>query len=123
MDIRPIKTETDYRAVLTEIEGLMHVEDDCLEGDRLDVLATLVEDYERKHFPIEAPDPIEAIKFMMEQKGISRRDLEPVIGSRGRVSEVLNHKRQLTVGMIRGLREVLGIPADVLIGLGSHYLP
>ena len=116
MDIRPIKTHSDYQAALTEIEGLMHIEDDSPEGDRLDVLVTLVESYEEKHFPIEAPDPIEAIKFAMEQQGLTRRDLEPFIGGRGRVSEVLARKRGLSLDMIRGLRDALGIPADVLIG-------
>lgn len=116
MDIRPIKTPADYQAALTEIDALMHIEDDSPEGDKLDVLATLVERYEETHFPIEAPDPIEAIKFIMEQQGLTRHDLEPYIGSRGRVSEVLTGKRGLSLDMIRGLRDALGIPADVLIG-------
>lgn len=116
MDIRPIKTPADYRAALTEIDALMHIEDDNPEGDKLDVLATLVERYEEKHFPIEAPDPIEAITFIMEQRGLTRQDLEPYIGGRGRVSEVLTRKRGLSIDMIRLLRDGLGIPADVLIG-------
>ena len=115
MDIRPIKTDTDYRQALTEIEGLMLAEPDTSEGDRLDILVTLVEAYEARHYRIEAPHPIEAIKFRMEQQGLSRRDLEPMIGPRNRVADVLNRKRGLSIEMIRQLHERLGISAEVLI--------
>ena len=115
MEIRPIKTEEDYRAALAEIDQLMGAKRDTPEGDRLDVLATLVDAYEEKRFPIEPPHPAEAIKFQMEQMGLTRKDLEPLIGSRGRVSEVLAGKRSLTLPMIRRLHERLGIPAEILI--------
>ena len=115
MDVRPIRTEADYKAALAEIETLMNATMGSPEGDRLDVLATLAEAYETVHVPIEAPDPISAIVFMMEQKRLSRRDLEPAIGSRARVAEVLNRRRPLTLPMIRALRRALDIPADVLI--------
>ena len=118
MDIKPIKTEADHEAALAEIERLMDLDPDLntLEGDRLDVVATLVEAYEAKHFPIDAPDPIAAIEFCMEQRGLTRRDLEPMIGGRGRVSEVLSGKRALSLSMIRKLHKGLGIPAEVLLG-------
>ena len=115
MDIRPIKTEADYQAVLAEIEQLFDAQPDTPEGDRLDVLATLVEVYEADREPIAAPDPIEAIKYYLDSRGLTRRDLEPYIGSRARVSEVLNRKRGLTLEMIRRLHTGLGIPAEVLI--------
>ncbi len=115
MDVRPIRTEADHQAALAEIATLMHAGMGTPEGDRLDVLATLVEAYEAAHIPIAPPDPIEAIRFMMEQKRLSRRDLEPAIGSRARVAEVLNHRRALTLPMIRALNQLLDIPADVLI--------
>jgi len=115
MDIKPIKTEIDYRQALAEIECLFSAEPDTLDGDRLDVLTTLVEVYEQKHFVIPAPDPVEAIKYWMESRGISRQDLEPLLGSRARVSEIFNHKRGLTLTMIRRLHDTLGIPAEALI--------
>jgi HTH-type transcriptional regulator/antitoxin HigA len=115
MDIHPIRTELDYHAALDEVSGLMDAEAGTPEGDRLDILATLIEVYEARHFPIGAPDPIAAIEFMMAQKGLDRRALEPAIGSRGRVSEVLNRKRPLTLPMIRALTPLLELPADVLI--------
>jgi HTH-type transcriptional regulator/antitoxin HigA len=115
MDVRPIRTEADYQEALTEIASLMDASMGSPAGDRLDVLATLVEAYEAVHFPIEAPDPISAILFMMEQKGLTRRDLEPAIGSRARVAEVLNRRRALTLPMIRALSRALDIPADMLI--------
>ena len=115
MDVRPIRTEADYQEALAEIATLMDARLGSLEGDRLDVLATLVEAYEAAHFPIEAPDPVSAILFMMEQKQLSRRDLEPAIGSRARVAEILNRRRALTLPMIRALSQALDIPADVLI--------
>ena len=115
MDIKPIKTEADYEAVLEEIEHLMDAESDTQEGDRLDVLTTLVEAWEEKHHQIEDPDPIEAILHRMEALGLTRKDLEPMIGSRARVSEVLSRKRPLTINMIRKLNEKMRIPAEVLI--------
>lgn len=115
MNVKPIKNNRDYRSALKEIENLMDARANTPDGDRLDVLVTLVEAWESKHHPIEAPDPVEAILFAMEQRGMSRPDLEPYIGSRARVSEVLNHKRSLTLPMIRRLHAGLGIPAEVLI--------
>ena len=117
MEIRPIHTEADYKAALREISALMDTDPDhgTPDGDRLDVLAILVQAYEAKHYPISAPDPIEAIKFRLEQGGLSIKDLEPMIGRSNRVYEVLGRKRPLTLGMIRRLHKGLGIPAEVLI--------
>jgi HTH-type transcriptional regulator/antitoxin HigA len=115
MNIKPIKTETDYQAALEEIEKLFDAAPDTPEGDRLEVLVTLVEAYEEKHYSIPMPDPIEAILYHMESRGLTRRDLQPYIGSRARVSEVLNRKRSLTMEMIRNLHKGLGIPAEILI--------
>src|SRR5437016_8032122 len=115
MEIRPIKTKADHRAALREIETLMAAERDTPEGERLDVLVTLVEAYERQHFPLDLPDPVEAIKFVMEQRGLTVKDLEPLIGHSNRVYEILNHKRPLTLKMIRNLHQRLGIPAESLI--------
>ena len=115
MEIRPIKTEADYKATLKEIEGLMFAEAGSPQGDRLDVLVTLVEAYEREHYPIDFPDPIEAIKFRMEQQGLSVEDLVPVIGRKNRVYEVLARKRPLTLRMIEGLHETFSIPAESLL--------
>ncbi|MEK7244415.1 MAG: helix-turn-helix domain-containing protein [Pseudomonadota bacterium] len=115
MKIRPIRTKADYRAALKEVERLWDAEPGTPAGDRIEVLVTLIEAYEAAHFPIPAPDPIAAIAFVMEQKGLSRRDLEPAIGSRGRVSEVLTRKRPLTLPMVRALSELLQIPTDVLV--------
>jgi HTH-type transcriptional regulator/antitoxin HigA len=113
--VRPIRSETDRRAVLAEIETLMGSEPGTPDGDRLDVLATLVEAWEERHTPVEPPHPIAAIVFMMEQKGLQRRDLEPAIGSRARVAEILNRRRALTLPMIRALSRLLDLPADVLV--------
>ena len=117
MRIRPIRTDADYKHMLKEISRLMQSDPELgtSEGDRLDVLATLVQAYEAKHFPIDLPDPIEAIKFRMEQGGLTAKDLEPMIGRRNRVYEVLNRKRPLTLPMIRKLHQQLGIPAESLI--------
>ena len=117
MDIRPIHTDADYRATLKEVSALMESDPEVgsPEGDRLDILVTLVQAYEVKHFPIAAPDPVEAIKFRMDQSGLTVKDLEPIIGRSNRVYEVLNRKRPLTLAMIRRLHQDLGIPADVLI--------
>ncbi len=115
MEIKPIKNDEDYQAVLKEIEGLFGAAPDTPEGDRLDVLITLVEAYEDQHYALPNPDPIEMILYFMESRGLTRRDIEPYIGSRGRVSEVLNRKRPLSLEMIRKLHEGLGLPAEVLI--------
>ena len=115
MDIKPIKTDADYRAALEEIETLMMAELDSSEGEKLDVLVTLVEAYEAKHYPLDLPDPVEAIKFEMERQGLSVKDLEPMIGKSNRVYEILNHKRSLTLKMIWKLHKGLGIPAESLI--------
>ena len=115
MDIKPIKTDADYRATLQDIDSLMMAESDSPEGEKLDILVTLVEAYEAKHFPMDLPDLVEAIKFEMERKGLTVKDLEPMIGKRNRVYEILNHKRSLTLNMIRKLHKGLGIPAESLI--------
>jgi HTH-type transcriptional regulator/antitoxin HigA len=114
-EIRPIRTKSDYRVALREVERLWDAEPGTPDGDRVEVLVTLIEAYEAKHHPIQAPDPIAAVQFMMEQKGLTRRDLEPAVGSRGRVSEVLTRKRPLTLPMVRALATLLDIPADVLV--------
>ena len=115
MDIRPIRTEQDCRAALAEIEGLMDARPQTPEGDRLDVLVTLVEAWERTHYPIDFPDPVDAIRFRMEQQGLTVDDLVPIIGRKNRVHEVLARKRPLTLRMIEGLHEVLQIPAESLL--------
>jgi HTH-type transcriptional regulator/antitoxin HigA len=117
MEITPIRTEKDYRAALRVVSALVDQDPspDTPEGERLDVLSTLIEAYERKHHPIDLPDPVEAIKFRMDQAGLSVKDLEPMIGQSNRVYEVLNHKRPLTLRMIRNLNKGLGISAQVLI--------
>lgn len=119
MEIHPIKSEADYKATLKEIESLMSVEADTPEGDRLDVLVTLVEAYERVHYPIDFPDPVEAIKFRMEQQGLTVDDLVPVIGRKNRVYEILSRKRPLTLRMIEGLHRTFSIPAESLLKHGS----
>ncbi|MGC9197183.1 MAG: helix-turn-helix domain-containing protein [Syntrophobacteraceae bacterium] len=115
MDIKPIKTQADYRAVLEEIERLFDAALNTEEGNRLEILTTLIEAYEDRHFAVPLPDPIEAILYFLESRGLSRPDLEPFIGARARVSEVLNRKGPLTIAMIRKLHAGLGIPAEVLI--------
>lgn len=115
MDIKPIKTDADYRAALKEIDSLMMAAPDSPEGEKLDVMVTLIEAYEAKHFPLDLPDPVEAIKFEMVRKGLTVKDLEPMIGKSNRVYEILNHKRSLTLKMIWKLHEGLGIPAESLI--------
>ena len=114
-EVRPIRTKRDHESALKEIERLWGAKTGTPEGDRLDVLATLVDAYEAEHYPMDPPDPIEAIKFRMEQQGLTRRDLEEIIGTRTRIAEVLNRKRGLSIAMIRRLHERLGISADVLI--------
>jgi len=115
MIIKPLKTKTDYKTALKEIESLMRAKADTLSGDRLDVLVTLVEAYEAKHYPLDLPDPVEAIKFTMQQKGLTVKDLEPMIGRTNRVYEILNRTRPLTLKMIWRLHQGLGIPAECLI--------
>jgi len=114
-EVKPIRKTKDYEVALKEMEKLWGAKSGTLEGDRLDVLATLIDAYEAVHYPMDPPDPIEAIKFRMEQQGLTRRDLEPLIGTRTRVAEVLNRKRNLSIGMIRRLHNTLGISAEVLI--------
>lgn len=115
MQIRPIKTKADHRAALKEIERLIDARPGTPAGDRLDVLVTLVEHYESQHEPIAPPNPVDALLYHMESRGLSRRDLEPYLGSRARVAEVLNRRRPLTIEMIRKLHAGLGISAEVLI--------
>ncbi len=115
LEVKPIRTDADYESALAEIERLWGAKTGTPEGDRLDVIATLIDAYESEHHPIDPPDPIEAIKFRMDQQGLTRRDLEAILGTRARVAEVLNRKRDLSIGMIRRLHERLGISAEVLI--------
>jgi HTH-type transcriptional regulator / antitoxin HigA len=115
IEIKPIKTETDYEAALAEIEQLFEARPGTPEGDRLEILTTLVESYENLHYSLPLPDPVDAILYYLESRGLSRRDLEVYLGSRARVSEVLNRKRPLSLEMIRRLHSGLGIPAEVLI--------
>jgi len=117
MEIKPVRTEADYLAALREVSALIDIDPaaDSPAGERLDVLGTLVQAYEAKHYPIDPPDPIEAIKFRMEQSGMTVKDLVPYIGSLNRVYEVLSYKRSLSLNMIRRLSQGLHIPAEVLI--------
>ena len=114
-EVKPIRSQADHAAALAEVERLWGATAGTPEGDRLDVLVTLIDAYEDERYPIDPPDPIDAILFRMEQQGLSRRDLEGVIGTRTRIAEVLNRKRGLSIGMIRRLHERLGISAEVLI--------
>src|SRR6266481_1324510 len=120
MDIKPIKSERDYEQALQRVESLWKSPEGSVESDELDVLATLIEAYEREHYPVDLPDPIEAIKFRLEQQGKSTRALVGIIGQRTRVYEVLQKKRTLSLEMIRNLHEKLGIPANVLIQPGRN---
>lgn len=115
MNIKPIKTGTDYNVALQAVDNLMDAKIDTPEGDSLDVLVTLIEAYEEKHHPILPPEPVEAIIHQMESQGLSRKDLIPFFGSRARVSEILNKKRSLSINMIRKLQKGLGISAEILI--------
>jgi HTH-type transcriptional regulator / antitoxin HigA len=115
VEVKPIRTKADHEAALAEVERLWGAKAGTADGDRLDVLATLIDAYEAEHYPMDPPDPIEAIKFRMDQQGLSRRDLEEIIGTRTRIAEVLNRKRSLSIAMIRRLHERLGISAEVLI--------
>jgi len=126
MEIKPVKTEADYKAALARINTLFDAGYDTPEGDELDVLVTLVEAYEKARFPIPAPDPVEAIKYFMESRGLSKQDLAEILGTPSRVTEVLNYKRRINLRMIRGLYEQLGMPAELLIrdypldGMGDY---
>ena len=115
MELKPIRTKKDYQAALAEAERLWDAPAKSPEGDRLGVLVMLIEDYERKHYPIPDPDPIEFLTHVMENRELTRKDLEPYIGPRGRVSDILNRTRPLTLGMIRLLADGLNLPAEVLI--------
>jgi len=119
-EIKPIRTKADYEAALRMLERLWGAKSGTRDGDRLDVLATLIDAYEAAQYPMDPPDPIDALKFRMEQLGLSRKDLEPLIGTRTRVAEVLNRKRGLSIAMIRRLHAALGIPAEVLIRTTSR---
>src|SRR5215813_8129363 len=114
-ELKPIRNAADYEAALAELKNVWGAKIGTRAGDRLDILATLIDAYEAEHYPMDPPDPVEAIKFRMEQQGLTRKDLEPYIGTRTRVSEVLNRKRNLSIGMIRRLHDRLGISAEVLI--------
>ena len=115
MNIKPIRSDSDYAAALARVEALWGAKPDSPEGDELDVLTILIEKYEERHFPIPASNPVEAIKFRMDQMALTPRDLEPYIGSSGRVSEVLNHKRKLSLSMIVRLHKGLQIPYEILL--------
>ena len=114
-ELKPIHTEADHEAAMEEMGRLWGARSGTSEGDRLDVLATLIDAYEARRYPMDPPDPIEAIRFRMEQRGLSRKDLEPMIGARARVAEVMNRRRGLSIDMIRRLHDQLGISAEVLI--------
>lgn len=114
-DLKPIRSERDYEEALAEVEDLWGAKAGTPDGDRLDILATLIDAYEAKAYPMDPPDPVEAIRFRMEQQGLTRKDLEPMIGPRNRVADVLNRKRSLSIDMIRQLHSRLGISAEVLI--------
>jgi HTH-type transcriptional regulator/antitoxin HigA len=116
MRIRPIHNDDDHAAAMAAVEALWGAAEGSADADALEVIVTLISAYEEKHHAIEAPDPIEAIRFRMEQQGLSRKDLEPMLGGRGRVSEVLSGRRPLSLAMIRRLRADLGLSADVLVG-------
>ena len=115
MTIKPIKTKKDYQLTINRLESIFAAKPGTSEGDELEVLGILIDKYEQEHYPIEYPDPIEAIKFRMEQLGYSQNDLAKVVGLKSRASEILNRKRKLTLEMIRQLHKGLGIPTDVLI--------
>lgn len=114
-ELRPIRSDADHEAALAEVERLWGAKSGTPEGDRLDLLATLIDVYETQTYPMDPPDPIEAIQFRMAQLGLTRKDLEPLIGTRARVAEIMNRKRSLSIDMIRRLHEQLGISAEVLI--------
>jgi HTH-type transcriptional regulator/antitoxin HigA len=115
MDIRPIKTDADYQAALSHVAALMDAQLNTPAGDALDIFTTLIAAYEEQHYPILPPDPVEALVYWMDTRDLTRRDLEPLLGSRARVAEILNRRRTLTLDMIRRLHAGLGIPAEILI--------
>lgn len=115
MNLKPIKTASDYKLALARMEQIFDARPGTKEGDELEILALLIEKYEDKKYPMDAPDPIEAIKFRMEQLGYKQKDLENLIGYKGRVSEILNRKRKLTLEMIRKIHQALQIPTEVLV--------
>ena len=114
-DVKPIRTSKDHERAMKEVETLWGAKSGTPKGDRLDVLATLIDAWEATHYPMDPPDPIEAIKFRMEQQGLTRKDLEGIIGTRARIAEVLSGKRELSIAMIRRLNAELNIPAEILI--------
>lgn len=114
-NIKPIKTKKDYRAALKEIDRLFDAKSNTPDGDKLDILVTLTEAYEETHYPVDFPDAVSALQYWMESRGLERKDLEPYIGTRARIAEILNHKRELTLNMIRNLHDHLHIPAELLI--------
>jgi HTH-type transcriptional regulator / antitoxin HigA len=122
MKIKPVKTEKDYKSVLEVIRNLWDADPNTPEGDTLEVLITLIEAYEEKHYHIDPPDPVEAIKFRMEQKGLRKIDLAHIMGGKNRVSEVLSRKKPLTLRMIRNLHNEMGIPYESLVGFTSPIL-
>jgi HTH-type transcriptional regulator/antitoxin HigA len=115
VEVKPIRSEADYEETLAEIEKLFDAKPETLEGDRLEILTALVEDFEEQHYPVPLPDPVDAILYFLESRGLTRKDLELYLGSRARVSEILNRKRPLSLEMIRRLSRDLGIPAEILI--------
>lgn len=115
MELKPIKTEKDYRNALARLEVIFDAKIDTKEGDEAEILSLLIENYENEHYPIEAPDPIEAIKIRMEELNMRQKDLVGIIGGKSRVSEILNRKKRLTVEMIRELERILQISASVLV--------
>jgi HTH-type transcriptional regulator/antitoxin HigA len=115
MNIKPIRTDKDYEEALQRVEFLMDAREGTVEFDELEILSTLIENYEAKHFSIDIPDPIEAIKFRMEQEGLKQKDIAELFGNKVRVSEVLNKKRRLTLDMVRNLHDNLSIPYDSLL--------
>ena len=114
-EVKPIRTNKDYERAMQEVETLWGAKSATPKGDRLDVLATLIDAWEAAHYPMDPPNPIEAIKFRMEQQGLTRKDLEGIIGTRARIAEVLSGKRELSIAMIRRLNTELNIPAEILI--------
>lgn len=121
MKIKPIKTEKDYKASLKEIERLFNAKPNTPNGDKLDILTTLVHGYEEEHYPIDLPDAVEALRYWIESRGLERKDLILCIGTRARVSEILNRKRDLTLNMIRKLHDELHIPAELLIKRSKQH--
>jgi HTH-type transcriptional regulator/antitoxin HigA len=113
--IKPIRTDTDYEQALEQLDAIFDAEEGSQEADLRDVLVVLIEDYENEHYAVDLPDPVEALKFRMEQQGLTQKDLVPLIGSRSKVSEVLSRKRRFSLSMIRALHQELGIPAEVLL--------